>query len=63
MDFLCFASENFDNTIENEACRDTIGNAVADSHKDTCEERRNRLIQVSPLNLLEGTEHHDTNSN
>ena len=48
--------------VENESCRNTVGNAIAKSHKDTCEECGNCLVELAPVNILEGGRHHNTDN-
>ena len=60
MYFLNFALANLSNAVEDEARCNTIGNAVAKSHKDAGKESRDCFLQVVPLNLLKGGHHHNT---
>lgn len=38
----------FSDAVEDEACRDAVGNAVAKRHKYTGEKRRYRFIKIRP---------------
>ena len=51
---------DFSDAVEDEACRDAVGNAVAEGHENASEERGNRLVKVIPLDFLESGHHHDT---
>ena len=47
--------------VENESCRNTVGNAIAKSHKDTCEECGNCFVEIIPIDILKRGHHHNTN--
>ena len=63
MYFLGLSPEYLYDAVEDESCSDTVGDAVAKSHEDTCEECRNGFVEVIPLDFLECGEHHDTDCN
>src|SRR5699024_1754244 len=60
MYFIGFFLADLHDTVEDEACGNTIGNTVAKRHKDSCEECGDRLSKVIPLDLLKGGNHHDS---
>ena len=59
VDLLYLALAYLNEYVEDKACGNTVGYAVAKSHKDTCEERGYSLVKVAPINILEGGHHHD----
>ena len=60
VDLLCLALADLYKDVEDKACRDTVGDAVAKCHEDTCKECGDRFVEVAPINVLEGGHHHDT---
>ena len=63
MDLSRFLLTDLHDAVGNEAERDTIGNAVAQRHEQSCEERGNRFREVLPVDLLKGGGHHHANHN
>ena len=63
MHFFCFALADFYDAEEDKARRNTVGNAVAESHKKTCKESGYGLAEVIPINLFERGGHHHADSN
>ena len=62
VDLLDLALADLDKDEEDEACSDTVGNAIAEPHEDACEECGNCLIEVAPIDILEGRHHHNTDN-
>lgn len=46
--------------VENKSCRDTVGYTVTKSHKDSCEKRRDSLVEIIPFDFFERGHHHDS---
>ena len=62
MDFFNLLFADFGDAIENESSRNTVGNAVAESHKHTCEEGGNGFVEIVPFDLFERGHHHDAHN-
>ena len=63
MDLFCLALAYLYDAVEDEACCDTVRNAVAKSHEKTCKESGNRFAEIIPVDLFKGRGHHDADSN
>lgn len=61
VDFLDFSLTDLYNDVEYKSCRNTVGNAVAKSHKDAGKECGNRFVKVVPIDILKRGHHHNTN--
>ena len=53
---------HLDQAVEDKAGRNTVRNAVAQRHKHAREESWNRLVELRPLDLGKGGEHHNADN-
>ena len=63
MNLFGLSRADLDDAVEDESRRDTIGDAVAQSHKDTGEECGDGFVQIRPVDLLERGHHHHADGN
>ena len=59
VDLLDLAAADLHDAVEDEAGSDAIGDRVAQRHEDAGEESGYSLIQLGPVDILEGGSHHD----
>lgn len=53
VDFVRFSFYDFHDAVEEEAGCDTVGNAVRKTHEDGCEESRDCIFQIMPVDFRE----------
>ena len=60
MHFGGLSADDFDHSVRDTAESDTVSNAVAEGHHHQGEESGNCDLDVSPVDFLQGTTHHNT---
>ena len=59
--FLEVATEDADNDIGYKTKCNTVGDIICKRHKCKCEERRNRILEIVPVDILDRHHHQKTN--
>ena len=63
MDLPCLLRTDLRKAVHDEACRDSVGDAICEAHDSNCEECRHSLLEILPVDLCERLDHQDTDNN